>query len=431
MDASHTYIEYRDVHVWITIGDALKNEVEPSVLWNRRSYIVVIATLAIALAASGAPSPTYVDFQNIWGLSSLALTLAYSAYAGGVIVALLTTGGISDRIGRAPVIIASLITLAASMLIFVLASNLAFLILARFVQGIGTGVLTGAASAALTETHPSGDKKAAAAANSMTTSLSIALGAIFSGVIVDIGWGIRTPYIILLILTLVVTALVSLFSPGYKVKLEKGSGVFKIQHLSVPNRIKKKFIIASLCVTASWGVGGLYLALGGILTGSLLNLHGHLVIGLVILAVQGIGSITQFIWRKINYKVSLFKTITTAVSLLAFGVASTAVGILRVLPFIAVFGAIVSGIGFGLSFMVGTQIVSKAAPKSVAGEVLAAYFVIAYIAISIPAIGVSFMIMTVGEVLAFIIFAIAILFLCTLILIIVSIDKESYCDLDI
>ena len=65
-------------------------------------YVGVVFALFVALAASGAPSPTYVDFQKLWDLSPLALTVAYSAYSGGVIVALLTIGGISDRIGVHP-----------------------------------------------------------------------------------------------------------------------------------------------------------------------------------------------------------------------------------------------------------------------------------------------------------------------------------------
>lgn len=167
----------------------------------------------MALAASGAPSPAYVDFQKLWGLSPLALTVAYAAYSGGVITALLTVGGISDRVGRTPTLVVGLVMLSISMLGLAVAPNLSLLIVARLVQGAATGMLTGAASAALAETHPRGDANAAAAANSMATSLAIAVGALISGALLDLGVGIRVPFYLLFVICLCSAASVLVAPP--------------------------------------------------------------------------------------------------------------------------------------------------------------------------------------------------------------------------
>lgn len=130
--------------------------------------------------------------------------------------------------------------------------------------------------------------------------------------------------------------------------------------------------------------------------GSLLNMHGHVASGVVILAVQGVGSVVQFVWMKINPYISLRNQVFVGMSALAGGTSLTAVGAISVTPWIAVPGAFVSGVGFGLAFMVGTRIVNNCAPSRRLGEVLAEYFVVAYFAISVPSIGVGLLIMEVG-----------------------------------
>ncbi|MCI2185950.1 MFS transporter [Bifidobacterium tibiigranuli] len=373
------------------------------------AYIAVISTLAVALAASGTPSPTYSDLTAAWRLSPAALTIAYAAYALGVVITLLTTGGISDRIGRVPVIIASMVVLALSLVCFV-ASNVAMLIVARLVQGLATGMLTGAASAALIQTHPHGDVNAAAAANSMTTSLSIAIGALLCGWILDAGGAIAIPYIVLLIATGVSIALVLVFLPWDARR--SGAGLFAIQRLSIPSGMRAEFVLAALCVTNAWSVGGVYLALGGTLSRELLGIGGHIVTGIVIMAVQGVGAIVQFAWIRLHVALSERAMIIIAAISSAVGISLTAFGAVEALAVLAVIGALLSGVGFGLAFMAGTRIVSAAAPEKRKGEVIAAYFVVAYAAISVPAVFTGLLIGLLGVSAAFVTFAVIVCVLC-------------------
>ncbi|MHC2184426.1 MFS family permease [Rathayibacter agropyri] len=83
---------------------------------RRAPYIVVATALGITLAASGAPSPASAAFQAQWSLPAGTITLAYAAYAVGVIAALLTAGGISDRVGTKPVLVAGMLGLSLSMM---------------------------------------------------------------------------------------------------------------------------------------------------------------------------------------------------------------------------------------------------------------------------------------------------------------------------
>lgn len=378
---------------------------------RRAPYVVVATALGITLAASGAPSPAYAAFQAQWSLPAGTITLAYAAYAVGVIAALLTAGGISDRVGTKPVLVAGMLGLSLSMMGLALASDLPALILARLVQGVATGISTGAAGAALSETHPRSDQPAAAGMNSIVSTLGIAVGALASGVILDQGGPLPFPFEMLACASLLTAVGVAVLSP--RTARATGTRLLQVQRPSVPRGMRRDFAVASFCVTAAWSVGGLYLALGGTLASSLLGVHGHVVAGIVVLAVQGVGGVVQVVWMLIARTVSPRRAATCAMFALGIGTATTAAGAVVAIAPLAVAGAVLSGAGFGLSFLTGTRIVTLAAPASQLGAVLAAYFIVAYLALSVPALAVGFLAAASGDSASFVLFASAIIVLCS------------------
>src|SRR3954451_17811700 len=62
------------------------------------------STLLAFMAAASAPSPLYVVYQHRWGFSATTLTAVFAVYALALLLALLTVGGISDHVGRRPVL---------------------------------------------------------------------------------------------------------------------------------------------------------------------------------------------------------------------------------------------------------------------------------------------------------------------------------------
>jgi hypothetical protein len=143
------------------------------------------------------------------------------------------------------------------------------------------------------------------------------------------------------------------------------------------------FVLGCLGVTAAWSVGGLYLGLGGSLAKELLHIHNHLVAGLVILTVQGIGGFSQLVLTRISARTA---SVVGCLALMA-GMAVVAVSIRSDIAALFLVGDAITGVGFGLAFMGGTRLVNQASPPERRGQVLAAYFVVANLAISVPAIG--------------------------------------------
>ncbi|MFD0331253.1 MFS transporter [Streptacidiphilus monticola] len=118
------------------------------------AFWLVATVLLLLMFAASAPSPLYVVYQARWGFSAAVLTTVFAVYALFLLLALLVVGSLSDHLGRRPVLIASALLEAVAMLLFVGASGVGWLLVARAVQGVATGAATGALAAALIDLQP-------------------------------------------------------------------------------------------------------------------------------------------------------------------------------------------------------------------------------------------------------------------------------------
>src|SRR3954447_13263707 len=89
----------------------------------RLAFGLVAAIIGLALFASGTPSPLYGTYRELWGFSSLVLTLVYATYAVGVLASLVLAGRISDEVGRRPVLLVALTALMGATVVFMLADS--------------------------------------------------------------------------------------------------------------------------------------------------------------------------------------------------------------------------------------------------------------------------------------------------------------------
>ena len=129
------------------------------------AYALAAGIVGLALFASGVPSPLYVIYRELWGFSPLVLTLVYATYAFGVLATLVIAGRLSDDVGRRPVLLSALASLMVATVLFILASSVVWLFVARALQGLATGAVLSAASAALFDFHPRRDPIGVSRAN--------------------------------------------------------------------------------------------------------------------------------------------------------------------------------------------------------------------------------------------------------------------------
>ena len=105
-------------------------------------------------AASSVPTPLYLVYQARWHFSASTLTLIFAVYAAALLLTLLTVGALSDFLGRRRVLAAALVVELLSMVAFIGADGVGWLLAARAVQGVATGAAAGALSAAVADLAP-------------------------------------------------------------------------------------------------------------------------------------------------------------------------------------------------------------------------------------------------------------------------------------
>jgi MFS family permease len=140
--------------------------------------------LVLMLAASGVPSPLYRVYQEEFGFSSGVLTTVFGIYSFALLASLLVVGGLSDHVGRRPVLIVAFVLEAAAMVLFLAADGVGWLLAARVVQGLATGALTSTLGAALLDLQRH-DRPLAAFWNSASPGLGLSLGAVGAGLLVQ------------------------------------------------------------------------------------------------------------------------------------------------------------------------------------------------------------------------------------------------------
>src|SRR3954462_13856784 len=95
------------------------------------AFAGVAAVFAAFFFAAGAPTPLLSLRQQEWGFSAGTLTIAFSVYALGLLAALLVGGSLSDHVGRRRVLLGALVGELASMVVFLLAPTITWVIVAR------------------------------------------------------------------------------------------------------------------------------------------------------------------------------------------------------------------------------------------------------------------------------------------------------------
>jgi MFS family permease len=353
-------------------------------LSRTRSFAVIAVLIGSLLAASATPTPLYGDYAARWHFSSATLTVVYAVYAIGVLTSLLVAGRLSDRVGRRPVLATALLGLLLAMGLFMEAHSEAWLFAARSVQGLATGLAMGAAGAALLDLHPRGDARHAGLVNGVVSAGGIATGALLSGTLVELAPDPTVmPFAVMFVVfaagLLALTAI-----PETVPRRESQAGPsWRPERPYVPRAMRRTFALAAAGVVASWSVGGLYLSLAPALAGGILDSHDHLIGGLAVFALAGAGAFGQLLLRALQSRVAFRAGLLTLAVGMAALVATLSTG--SALAFFA--ASALTGTGFGVAFMGALQEISVAAPAADRASVMSAFFVVAYLSLSLPAIG--------------------------------------------
>ncbi|WPO98944.1 MFS transporter [Pseudomonas sp. HR96] len=339
------------------------------------SLVFLTFTLLTFLAASSAPTPLYHLYQEAWAFSPAVLTLVFGVYALSLLGALLTVGSLSDYLGRKPVLLLALLLEIASMLLFIAAVDVAWLIFARVLQGFATGIATSSLGAALIDN----DKVQGPLLNSLAPLLGMAFGALGSSLLAQFApEPLRLVYIVAL--GMFVFQAILLTRLPESVSRMPGALASLKPTLHVPPQARGALLRVLPINTATWSLGGFFLSLAPsavrAITGSTSNLIGGALVAVMTLA--GAAAIYSLRNRAAE------KVLRLGGALLACGLAVVLVAAQTGSLGLFFVGTLIAGGGFGSGFLGSVRSVMPQALAHERAGLMATFYVLSYLAFCVP-----------------------------------------------
>ncbi len=332
------------------------------------------------------PTSLYPLYERRMGFSSEIVTIVFAAYAVGVIAALLAVGQRSDEVGRRPVLLAGLVFAAVSSVVFLVAQDLATLLVGRVLSGLSAGIFTGTATATLVDLAPADRRGRATLLATIVNIGGLGLGSLVAGAFAELAPDrLRLVYMFHLLLLLPAALAIWFLPEPVEVQADRRQAWLRLQRLSVPRELRPIFVPAVAAAFAGFALGGLFSGVGPSFLGQDLGEHNLAVVGAVAsstFAASIVGQLGLEWFSNRNAMLLGCGTMVASAGVIAAGLAASSLALL-------VIGAVLGGLGMGLSFRAGLAAVNSETPSERRGEVASSFFVLAYLALAIPIVGVG------------------------------------------
>lgn len=326
------------------------------------------------------PTPLYGLYRDKFGFSELMVTLIFATYAVGVIAALLLFGSFSDVVGRRRMLLPGLAVSALSAVAFILAEGLAPLLVGRVLSGLSAGVFTGTATATLVDLAADENRGRATLVATIATMGGLGLGPLISGVVSE-AFGSPLRLVFWVDLALIASAVALVWAMCEPVDTSR-PGRLSVQGLSVPGEVRATFTQAAIAAFAGFAVLGLFSAIAPAFVVEL-GYTSRVTIGLVVFAVFTASTAGQLALERVPGELAL----PAGCGLLILGMPALAAGLAVSSLAVIVAGGVVAGFGQGLTFRSGLAAINAQSPAQRRAEVASSFFVVAYVALSIPIVG--------------------------------------------
>ena len=345
-------------------------------------WIIAAAFLAV-MAFSTLPTPLYALYQQRDGFATFLITVIFAAYGVGVMASLYFAGHVSDWLGRRRIILVAISVEIVAAVLFLVWPEVPGLIVARFVNGVGVGMLTATATAHLSElravARPEEGPATSGTVSSFVNIGGLALGALVSGVLAQyVVAPLVVPYALFLVLLVVAAAAVALVPETVERQEERHA--YRPQRVSLPSGSRPTFFAAGAGAFSAFAIFGLFTSLAPSFIAGTLHEPSRLVAGAVTFAVFGAAAVSQVLTARL----APVRQLQLAVALMSLGLVAMATGVLVASLAVFVVAGILAGAGVGILFRASIAVAASLASGTSRGEILAALFLIAYAGMSVP-----------------------------------------------
>lgn len=343
-------------------------------------FAAVVFVFAVVMIGTTLPTPIYPEYQRQFGFSGGTTTVLFAVYAAGVIAALVGVGQLSQIVGRRPMLLAGVVLSLVSAVLFAIGTAESLLFVGRVFSGFSAGILTSTGTVAVLEQAPKARKALAGALATAANIGGLGLGMFLAGLLAQVTpWPTRAPYVVHAILLVIAGAALLVVRETVE---KKQDARFRLQRPGVPSEARRVFAAASIGAVAGFAVCGLYSSVAPNFVGTVLGIHSPLVVGVTTASLFAASAVAQIVLGRLG----LVPAIATGSILLFVGMILLAVALPLASLALLLVSSVVSGAGQGLLFSFGLRAIVAAAPDDRRTEATSAYFVVAYLAISVPAI---------------------------------------------
>jgi MFS family permease len=324
----------------------------------------------------------YALYAEKMHFSVFTTTVIFAIYAIGVLSALLVFGRWSDAIGRRPILLAGALLALVSAVVFLLAEDVSVLLIGRVLSGLSAGIFTGTATAAVVEAVPPERRDRAGGVATIANIGGLGAGTLLAGILVQYApHPLYLSYIVHIVL--VVLALVAvLLAP----ETSSRTASIGFQRLSVPAEARPIFVIAATAAFAGFAVMGLYTATAPSFVSGVMGITSHAVAGAVASSIFVASAIAQLVAGRLSPE----RAVALGCAILVLGMVILAAALYLSSLAGLITAAVVAGVGQGISFSRGLTAIIEHTPADRRAEVSSTYFVVAYVALSIPVVGLGF-----------------------------------------
>jgi MFS family permease len=345
------------------------------------AFAGVAGVFAAFFLAAGAPTPLLALRQQEWGFSAGTLTLAFAVYALALLAAVLVGGSLSDHVGRRPVLLGALVGELAAMVVFLVAPDITWVVVARVVQGIATGFGASAFSAAIVEHAPTHLKGLGTSFAGTAAAGGLGIGALLTGAAVQF-----TPDANTLVFGVLAVVMVAGFAVVALTDETGGTRPGALRSLdpriSVPARARREFLGGLPVHLPGWMLAAFFMGLSPAVLRVQFGLDGGLVAGFTAFLGPFSAAVATVAFGRLTAR----RTTLSGVVLVLVGMTVVLSGVAgESLPLVWL-GGIVGGAGFGASFAGHLRLLGPHVEPHQRAGVFAGVYTAAYLSFGIPAI---------------------------------------------
>ncbi|WP_239066272.1 MFS transporter [Microbacterium hibisci] len=371
-------------------------------------FWVVAAAFMTVTAYATVPTPLYPLYQAADEFPVEVVTVIFTAFAVGVVFSLFLVGHISDWAGRRRMTVIAVLVSALAAIVFIAWNSVPGLVAARFIDGVGVGIISAAATAHLAELRARarpGERAVVAASVAGAANLGgLALGPLVGGLFAEFAPDpLELPHITFL--AIFVTAAVVLRHVPETVDTAAAHPAYRPQRLAFPPTYRAAFAAASTGAAASFALFALFTSLAPTFLRDTFDVSDHLVEGATVFAVFGAAALAQLLLVSVAQRTQLL------IAIVGFAVGLAAIAAGALIPALALFigGGVVAGAAAGIMFRSAIAVAGALTGPERRGETLALLFLIAYGGLVAPVLLVGLSLAFWGEATVLLVFSAVVL----------------------